>query len=100
MWTWSTRREVPPTESLRGTPEEHQRMAASGRGSPPGAWNGHMEMCPDHGLWKEGQGAPRGGAGSVLPPRPVPRLSPPRGNGGRHGPPPPLGPGGERTKKG
>ena len=25
-------------------------MAADGRGSPPEAWNGHMEMRPDHGL--------------------------------------------------
>ena len=25
-------------------------MAAGGRGSPPEAWNGHMEMRPDHGL--------------------------------------------------
>jgi len=38
-------------------------MAAGEQGSPPGAWNGHMEMRPDHGLWKDGQGAPRGGGG-------------------------------------
>ena len=25
-------------------------MATGGRGSPPGAWNDHMEMRPDHGL--------------------------------------------------
>ena len=54
-------------------------MAAGGRGSPPGAWNGHMEMRPDHGLWKDGQGAPRGGGSAVLPPRPAPRPQPRRG---------------------
>jgi hypothetical protein len=29
-------------------------MATGGRDSLPGAWNGHMEMHPDHGLWKDG----------------------------------------------
>lgn len=76
--------------------------AAGGRGSPPGAGKGHMEMRPDHGLWKEGQGAPRGVAGVGAPegdctgvwwlprpPRPPPRRRrPPRP------PPPPPGPGG------
>jgi hypothetical protein len=33
-------------------------MAAGGRVSEPGPWNGHMEMRPDHGWWKVGQGAP------------------------------------------
>ena len=33
--------------NLGGAPAS---MAAGGRGSPPKAWNGHMEMCPDHGL--------------------------------------------------
>ena len=36
-------------------------MAAGGPGSPPGARKGHMEMRPDQGLLKEGQGVPRGG---------------------------------------
>ena len=51
-------------------------------GNPGGApanmaagWKGHMEMRPDHGLWKVGQGAPRGGVGAGVPPRPPP--SPP-----------------------
>jgi len=66
-------------------------MAAGGRGSPPGAWNGHMEMRPDHELWKDGQGAPRGGGGVMLPPRPAPR-PPPR-------PPTSARPGAKRTKK-
>ena len=26
-------------------------MAAGGRASEPGPWNGHMEMRPDHGWW-------------------------------------------------
>jgi len=51
-------------------------MAAGGRGSPPVVWNDHMEMRPDHGLWKDGQGAPRGVGGVVLPPRPAPRPLP------------------------
>ena len=29
-------------------------MAAGGRASEPGPWNGHMEMRPDHGWWKDG----------------------------------------------
>ena len=41
-----------------------------------------MEMRPDHGLWKDGQGAPCGGVGAVLPPRPAPR-PPPRRRCGR-----------------
>ena len=53
-------------------------MVAGGRGSPPGAWNGHMEIRPDHGLWKDGQGAPRGADSVVLPPRPPPRPPPRR----------------------
>jgi len=53
-------------------------MAADGRGSPPGAWNGHMEIRLDHGLWKDGQGAPCGGASAVLPPRLAPRPPPRR----------------------
>jgi len=57
-------------------------MAAGGPGSPPGARKGHMEMRPDQGLLKEGQGVPRGGVGVLPRPGPAPR------------PPPPLGPGG------
>uniref|UniRef100_A0A0Q3RTN3 Uncharacterized protein n=1 Tax=Setaria italica TaxID=4555 RepID=A0A0Q3RTN3_SETIT len=37
-------------------------MAAGGRGSPV-AWKGHIEMRPDHGWVKDGQGEPRGGVG-------------------------------------
>jgi hypothetical protein len=33
-------------------------MAAGGRASEPGPWNGHMEMRSDHGWRKVGQGAP------------------------------------------
>jgi hypothetical protein len=33
-------------------------MAAGGRASESGPYNGHMEMRPDHGWWKVGQGAP------------------------------------------
>jgi hypothetical protein len=68
--------------------------AARGRASEPGPWNGHMEMRPDHGWWKVGQGAPCWGpdvgalprAPPLEPPPPPPR--PPR----RRRPPPPLPP--------
>ena len=48
-------------------------MAAGGPGSPPGARKGHMEMRPDQGLLKEGQGVPRGGVGVLPRPGPAPR---------------------------
>jgi hypothetical protein len=80
--------------------------AAGGRASEPGPWNGHMEMRPDHGLWKVGQGAPYWGPGVGAlpwapppepppPPRPLRRRRPPPPPPPPPRPPPPLlGPGG------
>jgi hypothetical protein len=48
--------------------------ATGGRASETGPWNGHMEMCPDHGWWKVGQGTPCWGPGASALPRAPPRL--------------------------
>jgi hypothetical protein len=58
-------------------------MAAGRRASEPDPWNGHMEMRPDHGWWKVGQGAPCWGPGGRASPR-APLPVPPPGN--RHRP--------------
>jgi hypothetical protein len=68
-------------------------MAAGGRASEPGPWNGHMEMRPDHGWWKVGQGAPCWGPGvGALPWAPPPEPPPPWPPRRRRPPPPPPPP--------
>jgi hypothetical protein len=53
-------------------------MAAGGRASEPGPWNGHMETHPDHGWWKVDQGAPCWGPDVGALPRAPPPEPPPR----------------------
>lgn len=43
-----------------------------GRAPPPEIWNSHIEIRPDHGLLKDGQGVPPGAGVVVGMPRPPP----------------------------
>src|SRR6185295_3383794 len=76
---------------------EHGRRLELRTGPPPGPWNGHIEMCPDHGLLKDGQGVPLmvgagagagAGVGAPRQPPPVPVLP----EAGPPVPPPPPRP--------
>src|SRR6185312_14349583 len=72
---------------------EHGRWLELRTRPPPGPWNGDIEMRPDHGLLKDGQGVPPragAGAGASAPRRPPPVPVPPEV--GPPVPPPPRPP--------